>query len=109
MVTLFDVPHLLKCTRNALLKYDIEFTVGLGDEEPSKTYCAEWARIVEMFQLDRSQFERSVPKLTEAHLRPVGQKKMKVKYAAQVFSHAVTACISVHVSYGEDNFLFSFI
>ncbi len=70
-----DPPHVLKNTRNCLLKYDIHTPDGI----------VKWAHIVSMYEQDKKGNFRLCPKLREKHfsLRAYGAK-MKVKWAVQV-------------------------
>ena len=88
---MFDPPHLLKCTRNNLIKYTFRFG----------NYSACWKDIVDFYKKDKSLPIRAAPKLTEKHIRPTNFQKMKVKYATQVFSHTVAAGICTYSSVGS--------
>ncbi len=70
-----DPPHVLKSTRNCLLKHTIESSTG----------TAKWSVIMDLYNLDKKQLIRLCPKLRDAHfnMRPFGAK-MKVRWAAQV-------------------------
>lgn len=79
---LYDAPHLLKNTRNCLMKN----VVTVGGIEVS------WHFIRLFYEADVSNGSvRDAPKLTTTHINPVNQQKMKVKYAAQVFSATVAS------------------
>ena len=78
---MFDPPHLLKCTRNNLMKYAFRFG----------NYSACWKDIVDFYEKDKLLPIRAAPKLTEKHIHPTNFQKMKVKYATQIFSHTVAA------------------
>lgn len=85
---LFDTPHLLKGVRNNLLKKDAKFIVD-GVERTAK-----WEHIRMLFDKDTGEDEiRLVNKLTEYHVKENKIPKMKVKYAAQVFSQRVSSAI----------------
>lgn len=79
--TVFDPPHLLKLTRNLLLKHRIEF-------EPGKS--ALWGHIQKFYEHDQKHI-KIASKLTEDHVHPVGKNKTKTILAAQVLSHRVYA------------------
>uniref|UniRef100_A0A1B6MDZ4 Transposable element P transposase-like GTP-binding insertion domain-containing protein n=1 Tax=Graphocephala atropunctata TaxID=36148 RepID=A0A1B6MDZ4_9HEMI len=85
----FDAPHLFKNVRNNLLNWQqVKFSGGV----------AKWCHIVQLFEADQKQEEgiikaRTVTKLTEKHLNPVGREKISVKLATQVFSHTVKAAL----------------
>ncbi|KAJ1531407.1 hypothetical protein ONE63_000088 [Megalurothrips usitatus] len=75
MVHIWDIPHILKNVRNNLLSSDIQYKDGL---------VAEWRHLIEFFKLDESLCKLSP--LTYKHMEIDGKLKMKVKYAAQLFS-----------------------
>ena len=89
---MFYVPHLLKATRNNLLKYDIGFV------SKRKSFTARWKYLEKVFEKDSSFKFRSMPKLTSKHINPSNFDKMKVKYATQVLSHTVAAALYTHIS-----------
>ena len=88
---MFDPPHLLKCTRNNLMKYTFRFG----------NYSACWKDIVDFYEKDKLLPIRAAPKLTEKHIHPTNFQKMKVKYATQIFSHTVAAAICTYFSVGS--------
>ena len=87
---MFDPPHLIKSVRNNLIKYSFRF----GE------HVASWEDIEAVYSRDSALPIRSVPKLTEKHIRPNNFNKMKVKLATQVLSHTVAATICTYVSVG---------
>ena len=90
VVALHDVPHLMKCLRNALMKNDI--TVD------GKT--ASWRHIREFYAEDSKRPIRCAPKLTGLHVNPGAFKRMKVRYATQLMSRAVASGLAVYSSCG---------
>ena len=90
---MFDVRHLLKATRNNLLKYDIGFV------SRRKSSTARWKYLEKVFEKDSLFKFRSIPKLTSKHINPSNFDKMKVKYATQVLSHSVAAALCTHISF----------
>jgi hypothetical protein len=85
---IFDPPHLVKCTRNNLVNYDIEF---------SPNNFASWRVVRAVYQLERRSELRSATKLTSAHVNlPLG-KKMSVRLAVEVFSHSVGASMMAYL------------
>lgn len=90
IVPLFDIPHLLKGIRN-------NFFAHTKCQFSWKTQCrkvASWNDIVQLYNLDNAeenQEYRILHKLTESHIK--NKKKMKVSYAAQVFSRRVAALL----------------
>ncbi len=87
-----DYPHLLKSVRNALLNHTILTSKGL----------ASWSHIADLYNLDSAGSIRLCPRLTPQHIAPPPiYGKMRVKLAAQVFSHSVTAAIHTYVTRGQ--------
>jgi len=86
----FDVPHLLKSTRNNFFKYNLTFLNGTTD----KKY------LIDFYKLDQG-LNRLAPKLSETHINPGPFQKMKVKYAVQVFSNTVAAAMQCCVQDGS--------
>jgi len=101
IVTVYDPPHLLKCTRNLFRKYDVQFQSELIHNQRPVT--AKWEHILNVYQLDKSNIVRLFYKLTDAHLAPVAQDAMKVSLAAQVMSHTVGASLNGLASQGKEH------
>ena len=100
-VTVYDPPHLLKCTRNLFLKYDVQFESELMHNRRPVT--AKWEHISHVYELDQQNLMCSCCKLTQAHLKPVAQHAMKVSLAAQVMSHTVAATLNTVASQGKEH------
>jgi len=83
---LFDPPHLLKSLRNNFLKYSV-----IWDENKTS-----WKHIENFYNIDSRQQYRLARKLTMTHIHPQRLSRMKVKFAAQIFSASVAAGIAVH-------------
>lgn len=83
----FDPPHLLKSTRNNLMKYIFKFNGK----------CAEWKHILRLYQYFEDKPYSPICKLTPIHLHPNNFEKMRVKYAAHIFSRAVSSSISMMI------------
>lgn len=77
---MFDVPHLLKSTRNNFFKYQLTFL----NSTTNKKY------LLDFYKSDQG-LNRLAPKLTEIHINPGPFQKMKVKYACHIFSNTVAA------------------
>ena len=84
IVTVYDPPHLLKCTRKLFRKYDVQFNSELMPKQLPLT--AKWEHV---YKWDKYNVVRLFYKLTDVHLAPVAQDAMKVSLAAQVMSHTV--------------------
>lgn len=68
---MFDVPHLIKATKNNFLRYSYVD----GDKATS------WHYIIDLYNSDKNKQCRVAPKLTDAHINPNNFQRMKVKYA----------------------------
>ena len=88
---LHDVPHLFKCIRNAMVKYDIK----------ADGKVAKWVHLEDLFLADKSRALRVVPKLKAVHVRPTVFKRMTVRFATQVLSRSVAAGLSLYADFGE--------
>ena len=88
---MFDLPHLIKCIRNNLMKYTFKFG----------QYTATWQDILNFYNKDKELQIKAAPKLTDKHIRPKNFAKIKVKYATQILSHTVAASICMHVIVGS--------
>ena len=105
IATIYDPPHLLKCTRNLFRKYDVQFeSEHLYSQLP---VIAKWEHIAKIYKQEKHFMIRRLYKLTDTHLAPVTQCAMKVSLAAQVMSHTVAAAIYSLVSYGKEQCLHS--
>jgi len=88
IVFMFDPPHLLKATRNNFFNYRFK----------SENKIAEKIYLKQFYDIDKSQVHRLAPKLTDIHINPNSFQKMRVKYAAHVFSHTVVAGMTTLVA-----------
>nr|CAH7733463.1 unnamed protein product [Callosobruchus chinensis] len=86
LFTIFDVPHLLKSLRNNFINPKLKFKIN------GHLIC--WLDIIKTFEIDRkSKTTRALTKITETHLNPNSFQKMRVKYAAQIFSNSVASAV----------------
>jgi Transposase protein len=76
VVLTFDTPHQLKCLRNLLMKNNLHTGDGI----------VKFKYFLSLYKYDLKNFPRHCWKLSEVHLCPTGKCKMKVCYAAQLFS-----------------------
>lgn len=90
VIFVFDVPRLIRTTRNVLMKYDLKFH--------DKT--ASWTDIEEFFKYD-SKLQVPLSKLSIGHFEPNAQQKTETKYAAEVFSYRVASGLSAHFAAGR--------
>ncbi|CAG4983882.1 unnamed protein product [Parnassius apollo] len=85
IIPLYDVPHLIKGISNNLITKDLRFF-----DLKNKEHIVKWKYLQMLYSADKSYGElRFLHKLTEEHINPAKIKKMKVKIAAQTFSHWV--------------------
>jgi hypothetical protein len=80
----FDPSHLIKATRNNLMKNEIYW----GDNSTSWKYIED---------CDKQQKNRLAPKLTEHHIHPNNFEKMRVKYAVHVISATVASALETYI------------
>lgn len=102
IVPVYDPPHLLKGVRNNLLTKRAHFTVG-GENK-----VATWTHVIQFYENDTGDGdEKCVPSLTDEHIYPEQIRKMKVSFAAQVFSHRLSSTMRLFSSMGmlKDIFL----
>lgn len=96
---IFDPPHLLKCIRNNFLGKTLLFKVD-GVEK-----MAKWAHIVKLYEMDNGTNMldglRALPHLTDEHVYADKVKKMKVKHAAQIFSHRLAVTLQLAANFGK--------
>lgn len=86
IISLFDTPHLLKSLRNNLMNHKLEIFVS-GNK-------VSWSDFTETYALDKaSNVARSMLRISDKHINPTNFQKMRVKYAAQIFSNSVSAAI----------------
>lgn len=94
--TIFDPPHLLKSTRNALLKYHIHY-------QHSKV--AKIDHIRQCFHIDKRKRFQSLRRIREVYLHFVNRRRLKinVSVAARTLSHTVASTIEEMVSNPRHN------
>ena len=86
---ILDPPHLLKNTRNNLMNYNIKF----GQDQKT----AKWQHLLMLFREENANSLKLEPRLTAAHLMLNSFSKMRVNYAAQLFSRSVSVAIRKYV------------
>lgn len=89
IIYMFDIPHLLKSTRNNFFSY--KFLIN--NEVTDKRYLEQ------MYSLDRQKQYRLAPRLSDEHIFPNNFQKMKVKLATQVFSHSVAVAMFTYIDF----------
>uniref|UniRef100_A0A2S2P4P3 Transposable element P transposase n=1 Tax=Schizaphis graminum TaxID=13262 RepID=A0A2S2P4P3_SCHGA len=89
---LFDTPHLLKSIRNNFI----------GSNFKKGDIVISFNDIVQTYNIDKkNKKSRALLKITDAHIRPNSFQKMRVKLAAQVFSHTMSSTIRTCISTKE--------
>lgn len=89
---MYDFPHLLESFRNNLLKSDIKYKGGI----------ASWKDVETVFDCSKITKLNLIPKISEKHMNLNHFSKMKVRYAAQVFSESMyTAMLCYQTIYPE--------
>lgn len=89
LVHIYDVPHLIKCTRNNLITKDLTFNID-GVQKRAK-----WSHILELYNEDCKIPDcKMLPRLSDHHAIPDKILKMKVKCATQVFSQRVSSTMN---------------
>jgi hypothetical protein len=69
IATVHGPPHLLKCTWNLFLKYDVHLkSEVLGNQLP---VVVKWQHILKLYECDIPNWFLLMYKLTDAHLIPV--------------------------------------
>lgn len=99
VIPLFDVPHLFKGIRNNLLTKDLYY------QQDGQKKIARWQHIVALYMLDRMEFVRLCPKLTDGHVMVDKMNKMKVSTMTRVFSHSVGALLKRLSKWGKYNII----
>lgn len=87
---IFDILHILKAIRNMLLKYNF-VTDGK---------IISWDFVKMFYNHDKTYPIRVASKLSESHINPNGFEKMKVKFAAQIFSESVSCNMNLYIRFG---------
>jgi hypothetical protein len=82
IVTVYDPPHLLKCTRNLFHKYDVQFQSELMHNR--LPFIAKWEHILNVYECDKQKIVRLLYKLTGAHLNPVGTFSVPLSTAIDI-------------------------
>lgn len=83
---IYNVPNLMKCLRNSLMKYNFKFDGRV----------VRWENIISVYENDKSQNVRLAPRLTDSHVQPNRFQKRIVRYAVQVFSNSVAEMLKMY-------------
>lgn len=93
----FDTPHLFKCLRNNLLKYQLNFI----DQNNNKQF-AHWKFIEKAFKLDQENDVSFFPKVTCSSIYPSNFEKMNVSHCMKIFSNTFSCGMKTMVN--DDNY-----
>lgn len=85
----FDVPHLIKATRNMFLKHDFKYD----------RYIAKIEYLKKFYEIDSTKKFRLASKLTSTHINPGPLEKMKTVRATQLFSQMVVTGLSTYIHF----------
>jgi hypothetical protein len=91
IASVFDPPHLVKCIFNRFLKQNIanvECEITVNGEWLTGT--AQWDVILKLYEVEKRNIYRLLPKVTERHIQHGGQNTMKVSLAAQIMNSTVS-------------------
>ncbi|XP_063913723.1 uncharacterized protein LOC135130289 [Zophobas morio] len=99
--TMYDPPHLLKCTVALFRKYSVLLPVEIGGQE--QIMEAKFQDIIDAHTTDKNTpfIFQAMRKIKDIHLAPIMQYSMKVCIAAQVMSHTVASFLYILLSRGE--------
>ncbi|XP_077556947.1 uncharacterized protein LOC144170810 [Haemaphysalis longicornis] len=84
---LCDVPHIIKCIRNHLLRHKYAM---IGQHKVNFDHYRK------LQEVDGKQQLRVVPKLTKEHVSPDNLRKMNVRLAVQLFSRSTAIGLKVY-------------
>ena len=89
---IFDVPHLLKALRNAILKYYLRLKDGS---------LVKFEYIRQFVEMDMTMTPRMAKKITKTHPNPNNFEKMSVPLASQLLSNTTAIGVLVYAMLGE--------
>ncbi|KAJ8913375.1 hypothetical protein NQ315_008767 [Exocentrus adspersus] len=100
---IFDPPHLLKGLRNNFIDKSIHFV------KDSEIKTAKWEHIQRLYECDSGpgapgEF-RTLNHLTDEHIYAGKMRKMKVKFAAQIFSSRLASTLRLVSAVGQNEIL----
>jgi len=93
-----DVPHVLKNVRNCLLTQDILLPPDVITQHKLPGPFVSVSHVRALLDLQESSELKIAPSLHRQHVEPKQFEKMKVSFAAQLFSHSVSSAIQFCVS-----------
>jgi len=87
---IFDPPHLLKCTCLFLKRNVANVECGITVNGERLTGTAQWDVMLKLYEFERCNMYRLLPKVTERH---GGYNTIKVSLTAQIMNSTVAAAI----------------
>lgn len=100
---ILDPPHLLKGIRNNFINKNINVTHNNVGK------LAKWDHLKNLYENDTGSLAipglRALPNLTDEHIYEKKLRKMKVKHAAQIFSHRVASTLMLASKIGKSSFI----
>lgn len=103
IIVVFDVGHLDKCDRNNLLTKHLEIDFRKKEHEARK--IVKWEHYDTAYEMDaraKTQY-RSLPKLTDRHVKEGKIRKMKNTLCRQVLSRSMKKFIDRAVHFNGKN------
>ena len=91
---IFDPPHLFKCIC-LFLKHNVanvECEITVNGERLIGT--AQWDVMLKLYEVEKRNMYRLLPKVTARHIQHGGHNTMKVSLAAQVMNSTVAAVVN---------------
>jgi len=95
-----DVPHVLKNVRNCLLSHDILLPPDIVTQYNLPGPIVSISHVRGLLDLQESSELKIAPSLRRQQVEPRQFEKMKVRVAAQLFSHSVSSALQFCVSVG---------
>lgn len=99
LIHLYDPPHLIKGVRNNLMNKDLEIEVSKKNTN-RKFACWRYLELGYDIDTHRGTLNRILTKITDEYIIKNKIKKMKVKFATQLFSKSVSAYIQLLSDFG---------
>lgn len=93
-----DVPHVLKNVRNCLLSNDIVLPPETVQQYSLPGAIVSMSHVQKLHELQQASDLKIAPSLRRQHVAPKQFEKMKVRFAAQLFSHSVSSALQFCVN-----------
>ena len=79
---------------------NVECEITVNGEQLTGT--AQWDVMLKLYEVEKCNVYRLLPKITERHIQHGGQDTMKVSFAAQVMNSTVAAVVNTLVIVGKN-------